>query len=324
MGNSRSYRVFDLSGLNGYDFRSPFDEPEPMPKESYVIGDPNTNFKYSRFAVAYMQKFVYGKDGADGQPGIDGQPGGLFFGIGDEFVGGNQLKIIANGGNGGDGQNGGNGTVGADPPNIRTPKSCDNFCMYNEEYQCTSNGCRGLKLTISHSYDDNLTCNYTILYYEGKKGGNGGDGGAKGVGGKAGIIQLIFFDRKPDIYMSASPGIDGRDGQGGYGALGGKSQAEKLYHCKTSSWDSQWDWNWGVFPNFPTFPRFQPFPSSQNNANYMVSETRGINSKLGPSGDPGKDGANRSGKTKEIMRTFEFSASKKNNSVQKIFTRKFE
>ncbi|XP_054718972.1 uncharacterized protein LOC129228321 [Uloborus diversus] len=79
----------------------------------------STQQKHEYFTVQVIHGRSKGRDGAcpgangaDGKPGGAGGPGGFFFGVGEHFVGGENLTVTANGGEGGLGQDGGDGFDG--------------------------------------------------------------------------------------------------------------------------------------------------------------------------------------------------------------------
>lgn len=143
------------------------------------------------------------EQGKDGTAGASGRDGGTFFGIGQTFLNGHQLKIEANGGRGGNGQNGGEGAVGLDGEDPSIPdcspywwkRKCANDAWNGKyEYECKS------------SWYNFYRVEYEVKGIKGKSPGSGGNGGDAGTGGFAGNIQLIELNEKSNVFVSTING----------------------------------------------------------------------------------------------------------------------
>lgn len=151
----------------------------------------------------------------NGKPGYPGGPGGFFFGIGEEFVNGQSLRIVANGGKGGTGEDGYPGKTGDNgDPAVIDPAHL---------YSCTKDMC--LK-NISNMFQcDVLYEQHVSLKIRGEpghQGEKGGDGGQGGKGGKPGLIALFELNGNSIISKQNIFGDNGKAGAGGKGGFGGK------------------------------------------------------------------------------------------------------
>ncbi|CAL1300188.1 unnamed protein product [Larinioides sclopetarius] len=168
-----------------------------------------------------------GNNGSNGEPGRSGGSAESFFGIGDAFVDGAKLKIIANGGNGGPGQEGGDGCPGKNGEDAPIPKDGDPICDWSTR---TLRGfrCALLDWESFDKFGFTEQYNYRIYGERGGKGGNGGDGGNGGKGGDLGNIFLLELSRPSKITKLASVGEEGAIGKGGAGRPGGKDGNNRL------------------------------------------------------------------------------------------------
>jgi hypothetical protein len=179
--------------------------------------------------------------GSNGKPGLPGSSGGNFLGIGNEFIGLDNLTVISNGGRGGPGQNG-----GFIPDKTGSGRNA---------YRHGGNNPRGSKMyqmladysTIDATQGDfgHWYLTYTN-YGPGQRGDNGADGGKGGIGGFGGVITITLMNNGFNIREKS--GIDGTRGLDGRGSAGGRGQRDgdlwhetfhddpRLFH--TSTWHS--------------------------------------------------------------------------------------
>lgn len=175
-------------------------------------------------------KLNFGKNGI---PGLPGGSGGVFFGIGEKFINGQNLTIIANGGKGSDGEDGCPGVKGVD--GIPAYFHKDNCNKYRQQNPSSD------KSKVCEAIDEASDLTYRIFEKEflqpaikggeGESGQRGGDGGKGGVGGKPGIIQLYEFEENSNIVKISNVGIAGKDGDGAEGGLGGKDGDDLKVLC---------------------------------------------------------------------------------------------
>ncbi|XP_069673891.1 uncharacterized protein [Periplaneta americana] len=154
--------------------------------------------------------------GGDGYNGVPGGNAGDFFGIGGDFVNGENLTISTQGGKGGRGQAGGDGADGEDGSDIDVNTVPFTASIYNLES-------KGFTRTyINYNFP------YTKYVFEknGKNGSDGGDGGNGGRGGHGGIEgeNIVYsLSGESNIIHNSGNGLDGEDGKCGKGGVEGKN-----------------------------------------------------------------------------------------------------
>lgn len=185
--------------------------------------------------------------GRSGKPGRPGELGGSFFGIGDTFVNGRNLTILANGGTGGNGEDGKTGISGTDgrTPEVPWGMSClDNLCDGDKKingFSCQKDECKrmdisGIRYGIISYYN---VCLYRVKGELGHKGGNGGDGGRGGIGGNPGNITLYELSDQSEILRYDEKGLDGKNGTGGAAGSNGKNGDDIFVKC-VSGFRNNW------------------------------------------------------------------------------------
>jgi hypothetical protein len=171
---------------------------------------------------------VYGANGTDGKPGLPGFSGGNFLGIGNEFIGLNNLTVISNGGRGGPGQNGGDGINGRPGTDASKSDNSSNFVARDScHYDNTSIAAK--YFDHHHSADFNhhrerYLCKANSPGQAGGRGGNGGSGGLPGIKGNCTILrnyeQIVGYT---SVALDGRNGLDGRGGIGGTGGVNGRN-----------------------------------------------------------------------------------------------------
>ncbi|MBS4168571.1 hypothetical protein [Parachlamydia sp. AcF125] len=149
-----------------------------------------------------------GGHGEDGLAGLSGESGGHFFGVGDVFVGLENLQILTNGGAGGKGQDGGDGAHGQNGHDATVRWTFEGWDHYGSENK-----------TGAHTTDQ-LCESYGKAGTPGGNAGAGGQGGLGGLAGTAEIVslsgQVLKYQKEAEKGLKGQDGGAGRVGQGGY------------------------------------------------------------------------------------------------------------
>lgn len=228
-----------------------------------VIGNRKFNFSGRNAGQYHIKPATTTKkprdvDGEDGWPGVPGEHGGFFFGVGEKFIGGGNLKIFADGGNGTDGEKGKDGQAGQNAYSVQRPDNCRALCknIKNPKSIVCTRECaveeRTWLLIVKKMY-----CKYsTSASATATEGGNGGNGGAKGKGGHAGSIELIELEGTSHVHVPTTvPGVSGVNGLGGLGMPGGENKPAEKFRCTYKDFQSGWPTSWGTTERRWTVPR---------------------------------------------------------------------
>lgn len=153
--------------------------------------------------------------GEIGKPGLNGKSGGKFYGIGMNFINGENLIISSSGGDGQDGQAGGDGEDGSQGET-------------GDEINKQQVDTQGFTIPGVLSFKDNV---FLARGTPGQTGGDAGAGGVGGTGGKQGfiIIHNIGLEEHgiTTITEPGKPGKNGKDGKPGKGGVKGCDQVIK-------------------------------------------------------------------------------------------------
>ncbi|GIX93758.1 uncharacterized protein CDAR_606301 [Caerostris darwini] len=231
-----------------------------------------------------------GNSGVNGKPGNPGGSGGSFFGIGHEFVNGENLTVASNGGEGSSGQDGGNGFKGQDGRTPDAPASSVSPCNGHgtvNGFKCEyidpkdkekSSGFSMNILAVVMVFPQYKTSEiYKFYGLPGGKGGDGGNGGKAGKGGHPGNITVLKLGGHSGISEHAIVGHDGKNGTAGTGAPGGKD-GNDVGLLWTKDEPNPIEWLFG-----------------KRTKTYWELKQTFVNNKKGPSGHNGVDGANDNG-----------------------------
>jgi hypothetical protein len=165
-----------------------------------------------------------------GAAGVPGGPGRTFFGIGNEFVNGNFLKVSTNGGTGGDGVNGekgkdGGGDIDADIVKNYICKTKKKFftgieyiVLNNIEYKIFG---KSITWKVFPPFESDFSFNADITIKSVSKSKSGFSGGKQGLGGvHSQSTKIISLHKPSQIALANNIGMHGHCGKGGKGGKG--------------------------------------------------------------------------------------------------------